>query len=89
LSVYQYRHREDPQRGFWTSPQDTYTITDGIIVGHKYTDVSPLKTLIDLITSPIRAAIPTGQSTNSVTIQESTGARSRTESTTIAPSKGP
>jgi len=89
LSSYQYRHRENPQRNFWTSPQDTYSINDGIITGHKYTSMSPIKSFIDLITSPIRSAFPSGSSNSSVSVNEATGARTRTDSTTLSPSKGP
>ncbi|HXZ02969.1 MAG TPA: hypothetical protein VEI03_23475 [Stellaceae bacterium] len=83
LSVYKVRHVEKPLRNFWTSPQDTYSITDGIIVGHKYTDQSAAKTLVDLITAPARAAIPSTSVTTQTQLQTGGGKPDQTTNTTI------
>src|SRR5262249_46843897 len=88
LSVYTLRHVEDPQRNFWTSPQDTYTMNDGIITGHKFSDQSAAKTVVDLITSPIRAALPSVTTQTSTSIQTGGGKPDQTtkgSSTSVAP----
>lgn len=90
LTVYPYTesHFLDPQRDFLTGPQDTLTFSSGFIVGHKYSDQSAAKTVVDTVTSPIRALMPSVSVTQSTTVQ-STGATSSTKSSTTTPSKGP
>jgi len=80
--VYKFRHRVNPRRNFWTSPQDTYTLADGILVGHKYTDQSAVKTVVDILTAPIRSALPSSQTTTSVSVQSTAGKPDQSTSTT-------
>jgi hypothetical protein len=90
LSVYKVRHIEKPLRNFWTSPQDTYSITDGIIVGHKYTDQSGAKAIVDLITAPVRAMIPSTTVTTQTQVQTGGGKPDQTTTSTskqVAPPK--
>jgi hypothetical protein len=59
-SVYLYTesHFLDPQRDFLTSPQGGLSFSSGFIVGHKYTDQSAAKTVVDTVTQPIRSLMP-------------------------------
>jgi hypothetical protein len=83
----------DPQRDFLRNPEDTFTFSDGIITGHKYTAQSPAKTIVDTITAPIRALMPSVTVTQSTQVQtNASGAVTSTtssNSTQTAPSKGP
>lgn len=90
VPIYRIRNVANPQRNFWTNPQNTYTITDGIITAHKFSDQSPAKTLIDLITSPIRAFLPIATTTTTTSVQTGGGKPDQTTSTSatqIAPPK--
>ena len=88
INVYKYSHKEDPQRGFFTSPHDTYTMQDGVIVGHKYASQSYVKGIFDFLTTPIRAALP--QTTTSTQIQTGGGKPdTTTNTTTVVVSPGP
>ncbi len=82
LPTFTRRHFVNPQRGFWTSPHDTYTMSEGIIIGHKFTNESPAKGVVDLITSPIRAIIPPSTTTTSVSVQTGGGKPDQTTNTT-------
>lgn len=86
LSLYTERQILDPKRDFLTNPQDTFTFSSGIITGHKFTTQSPARTIVDTVTSPIRALMPSISVTQSTTVQ-STGASSSTTSTTTSPPK--
>ncbi|MBO0716895.1 MAG: hypothetical protein J2P55_06120 [Rhizobiales bacterium] len=66
INLYTASQFVDPQRDFLTGPQDTFTFNAGFIVGHKYGDQSSAKTIVDTVTAPIRALIP------SVSIQQNT-----------------
>jgi hypothetical protein len=88
VNLYTESHFLDPQRDFLTSPQDGLTFSSGFIVGHKFSDQSAAKTIVDTVTGPIRAMMPTVSVTQSTTVQ-STGARSTSTSTTTGPPKAP
>jgi hypothetical protein len=87
VNLYTEKHYLNPERDFLTGPQDTFTFSSGFIVGHKYSDQSPAKTIVDTVTSPIRAMIPSVSVTQSTTLQSS-GASSKTTSTTTSAPKG-
>ena len=80
LNVYKYSHKENPQRGFFTSPHDSYVMQDGMIVGHKYSSESYVKGFFDFITTPIRSALPSTQT--STQIQTGGGKPNQTTNTT-------
>jgi hypothetical protein len=86
-SLYTERHVLDPQRDFFSNPQDTFTFNAGIITGHKYANQSPAKTIVDTITGPIRSIMPSVTVTQSVAVSP-TG-KTTTTSTQTAPPKGP
>lgn len=76
----------DPQRDFLTGPQDTLTFSSGFFIGHKYTVQSPAKTIVDTVTAPIRAMMPSVSVTQSTSVS-TTGATTTTKSSTITPPK--
>jgi hypothetical protein len=78
--LYTESHFLDPQRDFLTSPQDSLSFTSGFIVGHKYTDQSAAKTVVDTVTQPIRSLMPSVSVSQSVSVSP-TGARSTSMST--------
>jgi len=65
-NLYLDPHFVDPRRDFLSVPADTLTFNEGFITGHKYTDQSPTKTVVDTVTGPIRAVLP------SVSVQQTT-----------------
>jgi len=87
VNLYTESHLLDPQRDFFTNPHDTFTFTAGLITGHKFTGQSAAKTVVDTITSPIRALMPSVTVTQSVAVSP-TG-KTTTTSTQTAPPKGP
>jgi hypothetical protein len=92
VSLYTERHVLNPQRDFFTNPDDTFTFNAGIITGHKYTSQSPAKTIVDTITGPIRSIMPSVSVTQSTQVQSSGGkvtGTTNTSSTQTSPSKGP
>jgi hypothetical protein len=86
LNLYADKRVVNPTRDFLTNPQDSFTFSGGIISGHKYTGQSAAKTIIDTITAPIRAIVPSVNVTQSQTIQ-SNGQKSTTTSTTTGAPK--
>jgi hypothetical protein len=81
-----------PKRDFLTNPQDTITFNEGFITGHKFINQSPAKTVVDTVTAPIRAIMPSVTVTNQTQIQTGGGKPDQTTSsaqTQIAPPKGP
>ncbi len=58
VNILMTRRIVSPKRDFLTSPQDTYTLTNGVITEHRYVDQSAFKNVVDLITQPIRSALP-------------------------------
>jgi hypothetical protein len=92
LNLYNESHILNPQRDFLTNPQDTYTFSAGIITGHKYAGQSPVKTVVDTLTAPVRALMPSVQVTQTTQVQTGGGKPDQTTTTTQAqtgPSKGP
>jgi hypothetical protein len=79
-NIYKYSHVENPQRGFLTSPHDSYTMQDGVIIGHKYTSQSYAKGVFDFVTTPIRSALPS--TTTSTQVQTGGGKPDQTTQTT-------
>jgi hypothetical protein len=92
LNLYLDSEFLDPQRDFLTGPQDTFTFADGFLTGHKYADQSPAKTVVDTVTAPIRAFLPSVSVTQSTQVQTGGGKpdqTTNTTSTTTGPPKGP
>jgi hypothetical protein len=92
VSLYTQRYVFDPQRDFFTNPQDTFTFNAGIITGHKYAGQSPARTIVDTITGPIRSIMPSVTVTQTNTVTSSGGkvtGGTDTTTTTTAPPKGP
>ena len=84
VNLYSYAAVIKPMRDFFSGPQDTLTFDHGFLTGHKFTDQSPVKTVIDTVTAPVRAIMPSV----SVSVQTGGGKPDQT-TTTTAPSKGP
>lgn len=92
VNLYIDSHFVDPQRDFLTNPQNTYTFCSGFICGHKYTDQSPAKTIVDTGTAPVRALMPSVQVTTNTAWQTGGGKPDQITTTTntqTSPSKGP
>jgi hypothetical protein len=92
VPLYIESHFLDPQRDFLTNPQDTFTFNSGIITGHKYVAQSPAKTIVDTVTAPIRAMMPSVTVTQTTQVQSVPGKPEQTTTSTgtqTAPSKGP
>lgn len=87
VNLYTESHFLDPQRDFLTGPQDTFTFSEGFITGHKYSDQSPAKTIVDTVTGPIKSIMPSVTVTQSVAVSP-TG-KTTTTSTQTGPPKGP
>ncbi len=90
--VYLYTRSEwlNPQRDFLTNPQETLTFSGGFITGHKYTGQSPAKTIVDTLTAPIRALMPSVSIQQQTQVQTGGGKPDQTTSstqTTIGPPK--
>jgi hypothetical protein len=66
VNLYTESHFLDPQRDFLTNPQDTFTFNAGFVTGHKYAGTSAARTIVDTLTAPIRALVP------SVSVQQNT-----------------
>ena len=82
IPVYRDRLQLNPQRAFWKNPTDTITSDNGIITGHKYTNQSPAKTFVDLITAPVRALLPSTTNTTTTSVVTVPGKPDQTTSTT-------
>ena len=72
----------DPKRDFLTDPAETFTLNAGFLTGHKYTDQSGAKTIIDTITAPIRAVLPSVSVQQSTQVQTGGGKPDQTTTTT-------
>lgn len=88
VNMYARSQYLDPQRDFLTGPQDSLTFSAGFIVGHKYSDQSSAKTVVDAVTAPVRALFP------SVSVQQTTqvqtgGGKSDQTTTTTQRTTGP
>src|SRR6202030_371877 len=73
INLYTASQFVDPQRDFLTGPQDTFTFNAGFIVGHKYVDQSSAKTVVDTITAPIRALVPSISTQQNIQVQTGGG----------------
>jgi hypothetical protein len=82
INLYTASQFVDPQRDLFTGPQDTFTFSAGVITGHKYSGQSPAKTLVDMITSPVRALFPTVSIQQSVQVQTGGGKPDQTTTQT-------
>jgi hypothetical protein len=82
INLYTSSQFVDPQRDFLTGPQDTFTFNAGMIVGHKYGSQSAAKTVVDTITAPIRALIPSVSVQQSTQVQTGGGKADQTTTTT-------
>src|SRR5262249_3347568 len=90
INIYTQSRFVDPQRDFLTGPQDTLTFNAGFIVAHKYSNQSSVKTIVDTLTAPIRAMIPSVPIQQNTQIQTGGGKPEQTTtttSTTIGPPK--
>jgi hypothetical protein len=82
----------DPQRDFLTNPQDTLTFNAGFFTGHKFTGQSSAKTIIDTVTAPIRALVPSVSVQQNTSVVTSPGKPDQTTTstqTTTGPPKAP
>lgn len=92
INLYSESQFLDPQRDFLTNPQDAFTFNAGFIIGHKYSDQSSAKTIIDTVTAPLRALIPSVSVQQSTQVQTGGGKPDQTTSTTqttTGPPKSP
>jgi hypothetical protein len=80
FETYNNSHLEKPTRGFWTKPANTYAFKNGVMIGHTYTQQSPIKTVVDFILAPVQAVLP-GVSHSSTS---STSADGKTNSSTTS-----
>ena len=90
VNLYLVSHFVDPKRDFLTSPQDTYTFNEGFITGHNVSNQSSVKTVVDTMTMPIRALMPSVQVTTTTQVQTGGGKPAQTTKTTasqVSPSK--
>jgi hypothetical protein len=72
----------DPQRDFLTNPQDTFYFNGSFLIGHKYSAQSPAKTIVDTVTAPIRAFIPSVSVQQTTQVQTGGGKPDQTTTTT-------
>lgn len=84
LNLYLDSHVFHPKRDFLSNPQDNFTLNEGFITGHQFSDQSPIKTVVDTITAPVRALLPATTVTTSV----QTGG-GKPEQTTTSTAVGP
>jgi hypothetical protein len=89
VSLYTESEFLDPQRDFFTNPQNTFTFNAGFITGHKYAAQSSAKTVVDTITQPIRALIPSVSVQQTTQVQTGGGKPDQTTSTTATTTSAP
>jgi hypothetical protein len=89
LNLYMDRHFIDPTRDFLTSPQDTLTFNEGFLTGHKFANQSGVKTVIDTVTAPIRALMPSVTVTTQTQIQTGGGKPDQTTTSTTTQATPP
>jgi hypothetical protein len=82
INIYTSSEFVDPKRDFLTGPSDTFSFNAGVIVGHKYADQSSAKTIVDTITAPIRALVPSVSVQQTTAVQSSAGKPDQTTTTT-------
>jgi hypothetical protein len=78
-----------PSRSFLTNPHDTYTFAAGVITAHKYTDQSAAKTIVDTVTAPVRALLPSVSVQTTTQLQTGGGKADQTTTTTQTTSAAP
>jgi len=92
VNLYLESHFVDPKRDFLTNPQNTFTFNAGFITAHKYVAQSPAKTVVDTITAPVRALMPSVTVSTNTAVTTGGGKPDQTTTTTStsdSPSKGP
>jgi len=93
LNLYKDRELIEPERDFLTGPQDTLTFSEGFLTGHKFSNQSGVKTIIDTVTAPIRALMPSVSITTQTQVQTGGGKPDQTTTTTSTqtgpPKSGP
>ncbi len=89
LNLYTESQFLDPQRDFFTNPQDTLTFNGGFITGHKYIGQSPAKTVVDTITAPIRALLPSVSVQQTTQVQTGGGKPDQTTTSTATTTSAP
>jgi hypothetical protein len=89
VNIYGESQFLDPQRDFLTGPQDTLTFSAGFITGHKYTGQSPAKTIVDTVTAPIRAMIPSVQTQQNTQVVTGGGKPDQTTTSTTTTTNAP
>jgi hypothetical protein len=82
VNLYAKNQYLDPQRDFFTGPQDSLTFSNGFIVGHKYSDQSSAKTVVDAVTAPVRALFPSVSVQQTTQVQTGGGKPDQTTTTT-------
>jgi hypothetical protein len=84
INIYTDRSTISPQRDFFTNPHDVLSFNAGFITGHKYSEQSSAKTVVDTVTAPIRAVFPgvSINNTNTTTVVTSDGKPTQTTNTT-------
>lgn len=78
INIYTESHLVDPQRDFFSNPQDTFTFSSGFVTGHKYAAQSPAKTIVDTVTAPVRALMPSVTITTNTQVQTGGGKPNQT-----------
>jgi hypothetical protein len=92
VSLYMANGWVSPKRDFLTGPQDTLTFSAGFLTEHKFSDQSAAKTVVDTVTAPVRALLPSVNVQQTTQVQTGGGKpdqTTQTTQTTIAPGKGP
>jgi hypothetical protein len=92
LELYLNSHVVTPRRDFLRGAQETYSFNEGFITGHKYADQSAAKTVVDMITAPVRSFLPSTSVTSTTQVQTGGGKPDQTTVTTqtsSGPPKGP
>lgn len=72
----------DPKRDFLTEPAETFTLSEGFLTAHKYSDQSAAKTIVDTVTAPIRALFPSVSVQQTTQVQTGGGKPDQTTTTT-------
>ena len=79
-------------RDFLTDPHDILTFQKGFLTGHNYAAKSPAKTVVDTVTAPVRALLPSVTVTTNTSVVTGGGKPDQTTTTTstaTAPPKVP
>jgi hypothetical protein len=90
VNLYLDSHFVDPKRDLLTNPKDTWTFNAGFITGHKYAAQSPVQTMVDMGTAPVRALMPSVTVTTNTAVQTGGGKPDQTTTATntqVAPPK--